>query len=153
MDADRWQRLSPLLDAMFELDVETRARSLELLRQEDPQLAEDLAALIALPLLVLVANALGVFGGYLLSVHKLGFNPVRYLEASRRILEPGDLGMRLVKAGVFGFFIALMGCYHGFRSTGGAAGVGAGAARRWVPTRPMLPAREALGPREPDGPS
>lgn len=83
-----------------------------------------LAALIALPLLVLVANALGVFGGYLLSVYKLGFNTVRYLEASRRILEPGDLGMSLVKAGVFGFFIALMGCYHGFRSTGGAAGVG-----------------------------
>lgn len=82
------------------------------------------AALIALPLLVLVANALGVLGGYLLSVYKLGFNPVRYLEASRRILEWDDLGMSLVKAGVFGFFIALMGCYHGFRSTGGAAGVG-----------------------------
>jgi len=48
MDAERWQRLSPLLDAMFELDAQTRARSLELLRQEDPQLAEDLAALIAL---------------------------------------------------------------------------------------------------------
>ena len=82
------------------------------------------AALIALPLLVLVANALGVLGGFLLSVYKLGFNPVRYLEASRRILEWDDLGMSLVKAGVFGFFIALMGCYHGFRSTGGAAGVG-----------------------------
>src|SRR6476661_3577320 len=48
MDAERWQRLSPLLDAMFELDADTRARSLELLREEDPQLAEDLAALIAL---------------------------------------------------------------------------------------------------------
>ena len=32
--------------------------------------------------------------------------------------------MSMVKAGVFGFFIALMGCYHGFRSDGGAAGVG-----------------------------
>ena len=82
------------------------------------------AALIALPLLVLVANTLGVLGGYLLSVYKLGFNPARYLEASRRILEWDDLGMSLVKAGVFGFIIALMGCYHGFRSTGGAAGVG-----------------------------
>ncbi len=83
-----------------------------------------LAALIALPLLVLVANALGVLGGYLLAVHKLGFNAVHYLEASRRILRWSDLGMSLVKAGVFGFFIALMGCYHGFRSSGGAAGVG-----------------------------
>lgn len=48
MDAERWQRLSPLLDAMFELDPETRVRSLELLREEDPQLAEDLNALMAL---------------------------------------------------------------------------------------------------------
>ncbi len=83
-----------------------------------------LAALIALPLLVLVANALGVFGGYLLSVYKLGFNPVRYLEASRRILEWNDLGMSIAKAAVFGFVIALMGCYYGFHSKGGAAGVG-----------------------------
>ena len=45
MDAERWQRLSPLLDAMFELDEETRARSLSLLREEDPQLAQDLAEL------------------------------------------------------------------------------------------------------------
>ncbi len=83
-----------------------------------------LAALIALPLLVLVANALGVLGGYLLSVYKLGFNPVRYLDASRHILQGSDLAMSLVKAAVFGFFIALMGCYHGYRSSGGAAGVG-----------------------------
>ena len=37
MDAERWQRLSPLLDAMFELDPDTRARSLELLREEDAE--------------------------------------------------------------------------------------------------------------------
>ena len=48
MDAARWQRLSPLLDAMFELDPQTRVRSLALLRQEDPQLAQDLEALMAL---------------------------------------------------------------------------------------------------------
>ena len=48
MDADRWQRLSPLLDALLELDPETRARSLESLREEDPKLADDLAGLLAL---------------------------------------------------------------------------------------------------------
>ncbi|MFL6591332.1 MAG: protein kinase domain-containing protein [Luteimonas sp.] len=48
MDADRWQRLSPLLDAMFELDPETRARSLELLREEDAALAADLESLMEL---------------------------------------------------------------------------------------------------------
>lgn len=82
------------------------------------------AAVIAMPLLVLAANAIGVFGGYLLAVYKLGFNAVGYLETSRRVLEPDDLAMSMVKAAVFGFFIALMGCYHGFRSDGGAAGVG-----------------------------
>jgi len=48
MDAERWQRLSPLLDALLELDAETRERSLASLREEDPQLAADLAGLLAL---------------------------------------------------------------------------------------------------------
>lgn len=82
------------------------------------------AAVIALPLLVLVANAIGVLGGYLLSVYKLDFNAARYLETTRRFVEADDIAMSLVKAAVFGFIIALMGCYHGFRSGGGAAGVG-----------------------------
>ena len=48
MDAERWQRLSPLLDALFELDADTRVRNLALLRDEDPQLAADLEGLMAL---------------------------------------------------------------------------------------------------------
>lgn len=82
------------------------------------------ASVIALPLLTLIANLVGVFGGYMLSVYKLGFNPGSYLEATRSFFQASDLTMSLVKAGVFGFFIALLGCYHGFRSGGGAAGVG-----------------------------
>ena len=82
------------------------------------------ASVIALPVLVVVANAIGIFGGYLIAVYKLGFNATSYLAVSRRFLESGDLVMALVKAGVFGFFIALMGCYHGFNTDGGAAGVG-----------------------------
>ena len=82
------------------------------------------ASVIAMPLLVLIANAIGIFGGYLLAVYKLGFNATSYLETSREFLEKDDLIMSLVKAAVFGFFVALMGCYHGFRSEGGAAGVG-----------------------------
>ena len=48
MDAERWQRLSPLLDALLEVDADTRARSLASLREEDPQLADDLAQLLAM---------------------------------------------------------------------------------------------------------
>ena len=82
------------------------------------------ASVIALPALVLIANIIGIFGGYLIAVYKLGFNGVSYLSVSRRYLESGDVVMALVKAGVFGFFIALLGCYHGFNTEGGAAGVG-----------------------------
>lgn len=82
------------------------------------------AALIALPLMVLVADSIGLFGGYLLSVAKLGFNPTAYLATTRHFLQPGDIVMSEVKAAVFGFFIALMGCYHGHSTEGGAAGVG-----------------------------
>jgi len=82
------------------------------------------AAVIALPLMVLVANAIGIFGGWLLAVEKLGFNSAQYLTVTRQVMKPVDMQMALVKAGVFGFFIALMGCYHGFTAGGGAAGVG-----------------------------
>ncbi|WP_093450903.1 ABC transporter permease [Sphingomonas sp. YR710] len=83
-----------------------------------------LAALIAVPLLVLIANAIGIFGGYFVAVYKLHFNAIGYLATSRKFLTETDLQMALVKSAFFGFFIALMGCYHGFNTQGGAAGVG-----------------------------
>lgn len=82
------------------------------------------AAIIAMPLLVCLANILGIFGGYLLSTAKLGFNPANYLSMTADILEADDIVMSLVKAAVFGFFIALSGCYAGLSASGGAAGVG-----------------------------
>jgi phospholipid/cholesterol/gamma-HCH transport system permease protein len=83
-----------------------------------------LAAVLVMPFLVLVSNALGVMGGWLLATQRLGFNSAQYLATTQRYLEVDDVVSSLVKAGVFGFFIALMGCYHGYHSGGGAAGVG-----------------------------
>jgi phospholipid/cholesterol/gamma-HCH transport system permease protein len=83
-----------------------------------------LAGLIMLPFCVLIADIIGVYGGYLVAVHKLDFNPAVYLKNSWQFLELIDVISGLVKAGVFGFLIALMGCYHGFYSKGGAQGVG-----------------------------
>jgi phospholipid/cholesterol/gamma-HCH transport system permease protein len=83
-----------------------------------------LAGLIMLPCCVFVADIIGVFGGYLISVHKLGFNPSVYIKNTWQFLETMDVVSGLVKAGVFGFIIALMGCYHGYHSRGGAQGVG-----------------------------
>ncbi|MFN7173554.1 MAG: MlaE family ABC transporter permease [Thermaurantiacus tibetensis] len=82
------------------------------------------AATLVLPLLVIVANAIGVLGGYLIATTRLGFNGATYLVTTARYLEWEDVRSSLVKAAVFGFILALAGCYNGFRSTGGAAGVG-----------------------------
>lgn len=83
-----------------------------------------LAGFIMLPCCVLVADIIGVFGGYLISVHKLGFNPSVYIKNTWQFLQFMDVLSGLVKAAVFGFLIALMGCYHGYHSRGGAQGVG-----------------------------
>jgi len=82
------------------------------------------AGIVTLPVLVLVADIIGVMGGYVVGTHKLGFNAGTYLKNTFDFLETVDVVSGLVKAGVFGFIIALMGCYHGFNSKGGAQGVG-----------------------------
>ena len=84
-----------------------------------------LAGLIALPLLVLVADILGVLGGFIIATAKLGFNPGIYLTNTLNFLETEDVLSGLAKAAVFGFLVSLMGCYHGYNSRGGAQGVGA----------------------------
>ena len=84
-----------------------------------------LAGLLMLPCLVLVADIIGVFGGYIVSIHKLGFAPGPYLTSTFDFLQRIDVVSGLVKASAFGFIISLMGCYHGYHSKGGAQGVGA----------------------------
>ena len=84
-----------------------------------------LAATIALPLLVALADILGVMGGYIVATEKLGFTSGTYLSATFTNLQAEDVISGLIKAAVFGFVIALMGCFHGYRSKGGAQGVGA----------------------------
>jgi phospholipid/cholesterol/gamma-HCH transport system permease protein len=84
-----------------------------------------LAGLVMVPFLVLVADIIGVFGGYIVGVYKLGFNPATYLSRTWEYLEPLDVISGLTKAAVFGFVISLMGCYNGYYSRGGAQGVGA----------------------------
>jgi phospholipid/cholesterol/gamma-HCH transport system permease protein len=84
-----------------------------------------IAGFTMLPLLVVVADIIGVFGGFIVSTYKLGFNPAAYLKNCFDYLETIDVVSGLVKASVFGFVVALMGCYSGYNSKGGAQGVGA----------------------------
>ncbi|WP_158746839.1 ABC transporter permease [Acidisphaera sp. L21] len=84
-----------------------------------------LAGTLALPLLVVVADILGVAGGYLVATVKLGLSPSAYLNNTFNFVTTNDVVSGLAKAAVFGFLIALMGCFHGYNSKGGAQGVGA----------------------------
>lgn len=84
-----------------------------------------IAGTLMLPVLVLIGDIIGVYGGYIVSIHKLGFNPSSYLSQTWDILENMDVISGLVKAGAFGFIVSMMGCYHGFNSQRGAQGVGA----------------------------
>ena len=82
------------------------------------------AGVVVMPLLVLFGDIIGIFGGYVVGVYKLDFNPANYINATMQNLQAIDVISGMVKAGVFGFIISVMGCYHGYRSKGGAQGVG-----------------------------
>lgn len=82
------------------------------------------AAVIALPLLTVVADIIGIAGGWGVAVGFLDFNPTVYIRSTVDFVEPQDVGTGLLKAMVFGFIVALMGCHHGYSASGGARGVG-----------------------------
>ena len=82
------------------------------------------AAVIVLPLLTVIGDTIGVLGGYLVSVYNLGFTGSIYLKNTVDFATHQDIVSGLIKAAVFGFIVALLGCYNGFNSKGGAQGVG-----------------------------
>ena len=83
-----------------------------------------LAGIITGPILVLVADSLGVFGGFLVSTQSLGFNPNSYILSTVHFLTAADILSSLVKGASFGLIATLMGCYFGLNSNHGAQGVG-----------------------------
>jgi phospholipid/cholesterol/gamma-HCH transport system permease protein len=84
-----------------------------------------IAGTFMLPVLVLIADVIGVLGGYIVGVYKLDFGPVNYMNRTWEYLTADDVVSGLWKAAAFGFIVTLMGCYHGFNSERGAQGVGA----------------------------
>jgi len=83
-----------------------------------------IAAIIALPLLTLVADIIGIAGGWQVAIHMLGTSPQIYIANTADFLTAWDVESGLIKAAVFGFIVGLMGCYHGMTAVGGARGVG-----------------------------
>lgn len=83
-----------------------------------------IASVLMMPCLVFVADIIGVMGGYLISVYTLGFSKEIYLQNTFQYLEAADVTSGLIKSAVFGFIIAIIGCYSGYNSGKGAQGVG-----------------------------
>ena len=83
-----------------------------------------IAATLCMPVLALIADIIGVMGGFVVGTQSFGFNAAIYVQQTVNFLQPDDVFSGLIKAAVFGFIIAIMGCYRGYHSKGGAQGVG-----------------------------
>ena len=83
-----------------------------------------LAGMLMLPILLAFADGIGIFGGYIVGVKLLGINGSLYMRTTYDLLTLEDLFSGFFKSAVFGAIIALVGCYQGFYTRGGAEGVG-----------------------------
>ena len=90
------------------------------------------ASIVMLPILVMIANAVAIFGGFIVAVTNIGVSSGAYIQGLKDFFYVKDLLSGIIKAVFFGAIIGWMGCYHGFRTEGGAEGVGAATTRAVV---------------------
>lgn len=83
-----------------------------------------IAGLIMLPILTIIANFVAIVGSWLVAILFMGVTSNLYLSGLKIFFNPRDIYIGLIKSASFGVIMALMGCYHGLRSKGGAQGVG-----------------------------
>ncbi len=83
-----------------------------------------LALLLAIPILALLADFVGILGGMVVGLLSLDLTVVGYALETKRALRVWDVYSGIVKSGVFGVAIALIACQQGLATTGGAEGVG-----------------------------
>ena len=83
-----------------------------------------LALLIMLPCLTVMSDLVGMAGGFLVGVYNLGLNPYRYMDVSFEFMVWKDIWTGIIKSVAFAITIAMVGCYMGLSTTGGAEGVG-----------------------------
>jgi phospholipid/cholesterol/gamma-HCH transport system permease protein len=83
-----------------------------------------IAGIVMLPFLVVLGDALGIGGGYLVGVKLMNANPVIYEHNTFQFLQMRDVWSGAIKASAFGLILTLTGCVRGYYTTGGAEGVG-----------------------------
>ncbi|MEK7803775.1 MAG: ABC transporter permease, partial [Deltaproteobacteria bacterium] len=91
-----------------------------------------LAGVFMMPVLAIVTDFVGVLGGYFVAVKMLGVNSGVYVGRTVDFVQAQDIFDGLIKASVFGLILSIVACYHGFKTTGGAAGVGESATKSVV---------------------
>ena len=93
-----------------------------------------LPALFMMPILVIFANSIAVTGAYLISNYFLGVSFDVFFDSVKRFFYLGDFFFGMVKGMIFGGVTALLGCHIGFKTEGGAEGVGLSTIRSFVIT-------------------
>ena len=83
-----------------------------------------IATCVMLPLLTIIADFVGIFGGWMISYLFLHIPSRLYWSSAWRALSWDDIEQGLLKPFVFAFVVALIGCYYGLRASGGTQGVG-----------------------------
>ncbi len=83
-----------------------------------------IAAIIMFPLLTVLADMLGLFGGMVIGLLEFGIMPRAFLDSAYNLVEFTDLYSGLGKTFFFGYFVAIIACYQGLRTSGGTVGVG-----------------------------
>ena len=83
-----------------------------------------IAMAVVLPLLTIIADAIGLVGGYFIATTMLSIPTSQYWTSAWQALEYNDLVQGLLKPFLFAIVIALVGCFYGMQTTGGTQGVG-----------------------------
>jgi len=91
-----------------------------------------IAAIIMLPILTVCADVVGITGGLIIAVTQLGRDANLFLTVTFRQMEVSDVMSGLIKSAFFGMIVAIIGCYQGLTTTGGAEGVGKSTTRAVV---------------------
>ena len=102
------------------------------------------ACLLMIPLLTIITNGIAIFGGWLVARLYLGIDSYFYWTWAFEAIRQRDIVLGLVKPTVFGFIIAMVGCYAGFYTKGGTVGVGVSTTQSMVSSSILILASDFL---------
>jgi phospholipid/cholesterol/gamma-HCH transport system permease protein len=97
-----------------------------------------LAGALMFPVVVLLANAVGILAGWATSLYLLDMSSPEFLKGLRLFFRPWDVWFSVIKSVSFGLTVTSVGCFFGFATSGGAEGVGRSTTRSVVVSSMIL---------------